>query len=653
MVQKFQCAFQKRGNISCSQNANYILHANGQKYCLRHLISMYNIEKSSIDPEFTKSKCLSEIEGYSKIDYKNQLEIPEVSEVSDVSEVSSQLEVEAPETLEVSDVSEVLEVSNQFETEAPEVSEILDVSEVLNQLELSDVSEVLNQLQVPEISEVLNQLEAEVPEVSEVLNQLEAEVSEVSEVLNQIETQISEVSEVSNNMEVSDNVEVSNQCILVRTNMCKYKGKALYVHTSSNDVLCRAHLLQRINASLSIPKINLRECKGLYKPCVKSSSILMVKTVDTEEVITTILNELNSKKTIFEFKGLLGKGAFGTVYHIVHIPSSISYAMKLAVFDSSNKKRSKLEMDMIHSEYLGIICLQSTPTDGIVNLIDHHITNPYGYKEREYTYIILEKYYMTLYDAVVQKKIKITKEWICSIGSQLLDIIKYIHRSGRLYIDLKPENIMFRDSNLKQIVLIDFGIYKRWKDPRGDVKEQVDVKEIEGTPLYASKNALSNKSTSRIDDIESIGYILIFLYHEGAIPWEREKSNAAILKRKSEICYSSDGECLPEYITTFIEETQNYHFQEMPVYLTFHYILNPPSYITMLPTYRYQKKCEEEEKKNNDTEYIGKDMCIICRMDFKESEDIRALPCLHIYHRRCIDKWIIKKRVCPTCKYSI
>lgn len=33
--------------------------------------------------------------------------------------------------------------------------------------------------------------------------------------------------------------------------------------------------------------------------------------------------------------------------------------------------------------------------------------------------------------------------------------------------------------------------------------------------------------------------------------------------------------------------------------------------------------------------------CSVCTEDFYESDDIRVLPCRHIYHRSCIDPWLL------------
>eukprot|EP01062_Namystynia_karyoxenos_P069467 TRINITY_DN6495_c0_g1_i3.p1 TRINITY_DN6495_c0_g1~~TRINITY_DN6495_c0_g1_i3.p1 ORF type:complete len:292 (+),score=67.24 TRINITY_DN6495_c0_g1_i3:72-947(+) len=45
--------------------------------------------------------------------------------------------------------------------------------------------------------------------------------------------------------------------------------------------------------------------------------------------------------------------------------------------------------------------------------------------------------------------------------------------------------------------------------------------------------------------------------------------------------------------------------------------------------------------------------CPICLCDFEEGEEVRALPCLHVFHPECVDRWLKDNRVCPTCKKDI
>ena len=45
--------------------------------------------------------------------------------------------------------------------------------------------------------------------------------------------------------------------------------------------------------------------------------------------------------------------------------------------------------------------------------------------------------------------------------------------------------------------------------------------------------------------------------------------------------------------------------------------------------------------------------CVICLSEFQVGEKESTLPCLHIFHSNCIEKWIIEKKWCPICKYNL
>lgn len=45
--------------------------------------------------------------------------------------------------------------------------------------------------------------------------------------------------------------------------------------------------------------------------------------------------------------------------------------------------------------------------------------------------------------------------------------------------------------------------------------------------------------------------------------------------------------------------------------------------------------------------------CMICVDFFSKSDLIRTLPCLHRYHRHCIDEWLRRNRHCPICKHDV
>jgi hypothetical protein len=57
----------------------------------------------------------------------------------------------------------------------------------------------------------------------------------------------------------------------------------------------------------------------------------------------------------------------------------------------------------------------------------------------------------------------------------------------------------------------------------------------------------------------------------------------------------------------------------------------------------------KEEKKPDENNY----QCIICLSAFQVGETASSLPCLHLFHKDCLEKWIVRKRSCPVCNYDL
>lgn len=45
--------------------------------------------------------------------------------------------------------------------------------------------------------------------------------------------------------------------------------------------------------------------------------------------------------------------------------------------------------------------------------------------------------------------------------------------------------------------------------------------------------------------------------------------------------------------------------------------------------------------------------CMICLDEFVDGDDLKTLPCLHIYHQKCIERWLGTDNSCPICKTPI
>nr|CAD7426783.1 unnamed protein product [Timema monikensis] len=45
--------------------------------------------------------------------------------------------------------------------------------------------------------------------------------------------------------------------------------------------------------------------------------------------------------------------------------------------------------------------------------------------------------------------------------------------------------------------------------------------------------------------------------------------------------------------------------------------------------------------------------CTICLSEFEDNEDVRRLPCMHLFHIECVDQWLGTNKRCPICRVDI
>ncbi|KAJ4709416.1 RING-H2 zinc finger protein [Melia azedarach] len=71
-----------------------------------------------------------------------------------------------------------------------------------------------------------------------------------------------------------------------------------------------------------------------------------------------------------------------------------------------------------------------------------------------------------------------------------------------------------------------------------------------------------------------------------------------------------------------------------------------PKGLKKLPQFKFSKKIESR---------LGpEDECVVCLDGFKQGQWCRELVgCGHVFHRKCVDTWLVKVAACPTCRSRV
>ena len=203
---------------------------------------------------------------------------------------------------------------------------------------------------------------------------------------------------------------------------------------------------------------------------------------------------------------------------------------------------------------------------------------------------------------------------VCMLGNQILSILEYIHDHHIVHRDIKPDNFCMGEDNTKYVYIVDFGLAKKYRSSSTLIHYPlVNKKSLTGTPRYASINALKKLEQSRRDDLESLGYVLIFLL-KGELPWQhiivktKEERNQKILEKKLEISSSKLCENLPFEFERFIDYTKNLEYTQTPDYDYLRDLLmNVMKNNNLIYNYIFDWTTKEEIKKRADIEYGQRD----------------------------------------------
>jgi serine/threonine protein kinase len=282
--------------------------------------------------------------------------------------------------------------------------------------------------------------------------------------------------------------------------------------------------------------------------------------------ITKQYNVINGR---YRVDKCVGKGSFGEVYTGYDQENKHLVAVKVAVTS---------KMHILKHEYQIYLDLLRSPKPPLIPIVYWHgHTNAKTPDGSPIDSAMVMKYLGNSLEFLLQTYCggKFTLKTTLMVSLQLFDHLMRLHSCGYVHRDIKPDNFLIGiGPERAKIFLIDFGLAKRYKtDGRIHIRPSQN-KRLVGTARYASVNSHNRLELSRRDDLESLGYLMVY-FLKGKLPWQgipaatKEDKYQKIGEIKATCKLEDLCAGVPTEIYNFLAHVRSLEFKQKPNY---HYL---------------------------------------------------------------------------------
>lgn len=296
----------------------------------------------------------------------------------------------------------------------------------------------------------------------------------------------------------------------------------------------------------------------------------------------------------------IGSGSFGDIYLGTNIISGEDVAIKL---ENTKAKHPQLEYEAkVYKALSGGVGIP--------------FVRWYG-TECDYNAMVIDLLGPSLEDLFNYCNRKFTYKTVLLLADQLICRIEYIHARCFIHRDIKPDNFLMGIGRRGlQVNVIDFGLAKKYRDPRTHLHIPYrENKNLTGTARYASINTHLGIEQSRRDDLESLGYVLIY-FCRGSLPWQGLKAATKrqkydrIMEKKMTTSNEALTKGLPKEFLTYMNYIKNLRFDDKPDYPYLRKIFRDLfrkekyryDYVFDWTLYKFQQERQREQSKEGDDE---------------------------------------------------